>query len=131
MINENEFEKFLSDVADPFHFWVASGERLKNLEELVNALEKMSDDIFAHHVNENKNDFSCWIRDCIGDKVLAAAIISIPVKTHTVKKIKDRIQELKKVKKTKSVEKKINSVPKKPAAKSSVKTGQNNKKKNK
>ena len=32
-------------------------------QELVDALEDMSSDLFEEHVNEMKNDFSNWIKD--------------------------------------------------------------------
>ena len=90
---------FLQDVPENNYFWVASGIKLKNLVDLADALESMTDDVFNCHVNDSKNDFSCWIKDCIKDIVLAEALLAAKSKKDTVKKIKDRINEIKKPKK--------------------------------
>ena len=53
------------------HFVVADGNRLKNILDLADALETMSEDVFKHHSNELKNDFSSWVRDVFYDHSLA------------------------------------------------------------
>lgn len=53
------------------HFIVADGNRIKSILELARALETMSEEIFRHHVNETRNDFSNWIRDVFEDNTLA------------------------------------------------------------
>jgi hypothetical protein len=52
-------------------FYLADGRKLKSLVELTEALENMTEDVFRHHVNEAKNDFSNWINDVFKDKELA------------------------------------------------------------
>ena len=42
--------------------------------ELADALETMSEEIFAHHANEFRNDFSNWIKDVFYDHSLAEDI---------------------------------------------------------
>lgn len=56
----------------------------------------MSDEIFHHHVNNEKNDFSSWIRDVIGDQKLANDLLSSRNKESAVKKLRARLNSLKK-----------------------------------
>lgn len=92
-------DKFLLDVPEHNYFWVVSGTRLKNLVELADALESMTDEVFSCHANESKNDFANWIKECIQDAALAEALLTAKSKKDTIKKVKDRITEIKKPKK--------------------------------
>jgi transketolase len=63
--------KLLSEVAPERYFQLYGGEIIRTIPELEQALKKMDDSTFRHHVNKEKNDFSAWIQDCFGDKMLA------------------------------------------------------------
>ena len=52
-------------------FWVNDGRVLKNLNELCDALMNMSDETFAYHVNDEKNDFAKWVDEVLNDPELA------------------------------------------------------------
>lgn len=56
----------------------------------------MSDESYSHHVNMEKNDFSRWINDIIGDQQLANDLLSSKNKESAVKKIKNRLNSLRK-----------------------------------
>lgn len=56
------------------YFFVHKGDALKDLTELVSALQTMSEESFSHHVNPDKNDFATWINDCFDDRMLAMKI---------------------------------------------------------
>ncbi|MFA5375450.1 MAG: hypothetical protein WC455_06830 [Dehalococcoidia bacterium] len=64
-------ERRLADVPDQHVFWCHDGRILHNLRELMDALEMMSDEAYAYHANKEKNDFSAWVKDIIGDDKLA------------------------------------------------------------
>ena len=64
-------KKVLGEAPEEHHFVVADGKKLKNIIELADALEIMSEEIFRHHVNEAKNDFSNWIEGVFKDNALA------------------------------------------------------------
>ena len=64
-------KKVLGEAPEEHHFVVADGRKLKNIMELADALETMSEEIFSHHVNEFKNDFSNWVKDVFYDHSLA------------------------------------------------------------
>ncbi len=67
-------KKILGEAPEEHHFIVADGRRVKNILELADALETMSEEIFRHHANEFKNDFSNWIKDVFYDHSLAEDI---------------------------------------------------------
>ncbi len=65
-------EKFLVKVPEEYVFWGRDGTVFRDMKELAEGLAAMSDDVFAHHVNAEKNDFSNWVRDVIKDEKLAS-----------------------------------------------------------
>ena len=67
-------KKVLGEAPVEHHFIVADGKKLKNIIELADALETMSEEIFRHHANEIKNDFSAWVKDVFYDHSLAEDI---------------------------------------------------------
>ena len=67
-------KKILGEAPVEHHFMVADGRKLKNIVELADALETMSEEIFRHHANELKNDFSSWVKDVFYDHSLAEDI---------------------------------------------------------
>ena len=67
-------KKILGEAPVEHHFVVADGKKLKNIIELADALETMSEEIFRHHANEFKNDFSAWVKDVFYDHSLAEDI---------------------------------------------------------
>lgn len=64
-------QQMFEDIKPEFYFKLIDGSEIKNLLEFADALEKMSDDAFYYHANEQKNDFSNWIRDIFKEKDLA------------------------------------------------------------
>ncbi len=55
-------------------FWTSDGKILRDLEELADALHGMEDEIFAHHVTKDKNDFANWVEDVLLDDDCAEAL---------------------------------------------------------
>jgi hypothetical protein len=66
---ENVIEE--SKVTPELQFRVHGGSTISSIAELQKALIHMDDTAFAHHVNENKNDFASWIKDVFKDEALA------------------------------------------------------------
>lgn len=64
-------ERRLANVADQYVFWCHDGRIIKSIRELKDALELMSDATYAYHAGKEKNDFSNWVKDIIGDDKLA------------------------------------------------------------
>lgn len=95
-ITKEKAEKMLANVPNENFFYCCNGFVLKNLEELQLELRIMSDEVFFHHVNNEKNDFSNWIKDIIDDEKLADNIKNID-KKNMASKIKRRITYLRKI----------------------------------
>jgi hypothetical protein len=68
---EEKSEKYLTNVPEEFCFLCHDGQVFRNIHELIDGFDRMSDDIFAYHCNENKNDFWRWVVDVIQDEKLA------------------------------------------------------------
>jgi len=88
-------KKILSDVAKTSSFKLKHGKEVLNLEGLYDELKEMSEEVFKHHVNDQKNDFANWIEECIGDKYLSAEIREIKIKEKMLEIVKSRLFVLK------------------------------------
>ncbi len=64
-------KKLFTEAHPSNHFFVSDGSVIKNAAELIDALEKMHEDTYKFHANEEKNDFSSWVRDVFGEHKLA------------------------------------------------------------
>jgi len=73
-IDEKNKEKMYEDVKPEHYFYLNNGNIIKNLFELNNALKTIDEETFRYHVNENRNDFSAWIRDVLKDDRLANSV---------------------------------------------------------
>ncbi|MBM3200110.1 hypothetical protein FJZ53_04165 [Candidatus Woesearchaeota archaeon] len=71
------------------YFQLADGRTLKDLRELLWALESMSDSTFISHVNSEKNDFANWIKGVMKDEFLAARINEAIDKSSMIKALTD------------------------------------------
>ncbi len=85
----------LQDVMAEMKFRSNDGSELKNLEELASALREMPEGTYSHHVTEANNDFSNWIRDCIGDSTLAKNLAKTTDRAQACKMVEDRVSWLK------------------------------------
>ena len=95
MVTKDEAKKYLCNAAPEQCFWVNNGPILKNLDELANALPELSDEVFHHHVNNEKNDFSNWIKNVIGDQKLANELLISKSRESAIKKLRNRLNSLK------------------------------------
>jgi hypothetical protein len=96
MVTKEEAKRYLCNASPEQCFWVNNGPILKNLDELSSALPAMNDDTFSHHANNEKNDFSNWVKDVFGDQRLANDLLSSKNRESAVKKIRNRLDFLKK-----------------------------------
>ncbi len=88
-------KKLLADVPDDKRFWVSDGETVKNLAELEMALKQMSDETYSYHYNEEKCDFSMWVRDVIGDDELASNLENATTRAKAARYVGNRLTQLK------------------------------------
>ena len=81
-ISKEEAKRRLGDVPDDKRFWCHDGRNVKNLRELRKALIDVSDETFHYHSGGERNDFSKWIKEVVGDEKLA----------NELSKVRSRIQ---------------------------------------
>ena len=85
----------LQDVMADMKFRCNNGSELKNLKELADALSEMPEETYSHHVTEQNNDFTNWIRDCIRDTALANKLVKVTDKNQAREIVEERIDWLK------------------------------------
>ena len=83
-------EKLLGNVPEQYVFYVHDGRILRNIHDLKSALENMPDETYAYHANEQKNDFSNWIKNIIGDEKLARDLRRATNRTQAAKSVATR-----------------------------------------
>lgn len=64
-------KKLFTEAHPSNHFFVSDGSVIKNVVELIDSLEKMHEDTYKFHANEEKNDFASWVKDVFGEHQLA------------------------------------------------------------
>jgi hypothetical protein len=67
-------KKYLDKVPEANVFWCHDGQVFRDIHDLLNGFDAMSDETYIYHANADKNDFACWIVDVIGDKELGKDI---------------------------------------------------------
>jgi hypothetical protein len=93
-ISKEEANRRLGDVPGEKHFWCHDGKLIKNLVELENTLNDMSDETFHYHSGEERKDFSNWIRDVVGDNKLANDLSKAKSRIQASKAVAQRISFL-------------------------------------
>jgi hypothetical protein len=94
-ISKEEANRRLGDVTDEKRFWCQDGKVVKDLKELQEALNGMSDETFRYHSSEDRNDFSNWTRDVVGDGKLANDLSKARSRIQASKAVAQRISFLK------------------------------------
>lgn len=94
-------------------FYLQDGKVFSSLEKFAKELQSMADDVFKHHVNDDKHDFREWVKHSLKEEALANKIdskidkieLELEVLRHLVHEAKAQKKPAKKVAGTK-VEKK-------------------------
>jgi hypothetical protein len=93
---KDEVRQILSPVDPPTAaFWFNNGPVVSSLEELAAALDQLERDVWAHHVNSDKNDLAYWVGDTLGDTELAKRLNRIKRLNSARGLVSDRVDELK------------------------------------
>jgi hypothetical protein len=96
MTLKEEAKKFLANVPDQHIFRCCDSSIFRNLQELKDGLDSMTDESFACHSNTEKNDFSNWIRDVIGDEKLATDLRKAVTRAQAARQVASRVSILSK-----------------------------------
>ncbi|MFA5308527.1 MAG: hypothetical protein WC370_03455 [Dehalococcoidales bacterium] len=84
-------DKRLAKVPSEYVFWSHDGKIFADLAELAEGLAAMSDETFAYHSNLEKRDFSNWVRDVIGDELLADYLANLTDRVRSADYVSARI----------------------------------------
>ena len=90
-ITKKDATKFLAKVPEEYVFRCNDGGLMSDMKELARALNEMSDEVYAYHANDTKNDFSNWIKDVFKDEELAKDLKGIVME---IKKLSAEIEAL-------------------------------------
>ena len=85
---------WLVDVPEDKAFWCHDGRVVKNLAELAQAFREMSDDTFEYHLNSEKNDFSKWVGEVVGDMTLAGQLARVASRATATRRVNMRVETL-------------------------------------
>jgi hypothetical protein len=69
------------------YFYVKDGTVIRHLGELPDALRNMNPETFAHHVNDERNDFHTWISEVFEHQRLARKIKKLKRKETMAKHV--------------------------------------------
>ena len=61
----------LRTVGDDVSFRFCTGHEARSLNEFHEHLARLDEEAFRHHANEERNDFSAWVHEVVGDERLA------------------------------------------------------------
>jgi hypothetical protein len=93
-ISKEEAKRRLGDVPDDKRFWCHDGKNIKNLRELRKALIDVSDETFHYHSGGERNDFSKWIKEVVGDEKLANELSKVRSRMQASQAVAARISFL-------------------------------------
>ena len=93
-LTKKEAEKLLADVPEYRFFWCNDGRIFRNMRDLSIGLASMSVQTFVYHLNEDKNDFSNWLKDSVGDEQLAEELGHPISRRVAAKTVKERVSFL-------------------------------------
>jgi hypothetical protein len=86
-------KKLLEKVPAEYVFLCRDGSVFTDVNELAAGLMSMTDEIFAYHSNEEKHDFSNWIRDIIEDEILADELARAADRLQAAECVSARLSE--------------------------------------
>lgn len=93
-IDKSQAEKFLAGVPEEYAFWCHDGRVFRDIRDLRDALNSMSDQGFSYHSNESKKDFSNWVRNVIGDETLAKDLEAASSREQAARIVEERFSLL-------------------------------------
>ncbi|MFA5054567.1 MAG: hypothetical protein WC562_00100 [Dehalococcoidia bacterium] len=90
-VTKQDAQKFLADVPEKNTFWCCDGRIFRNMSELADGLETMSDETFFYHSNDEKHDFSNWLNEVIEDEKLGRDLSRPLTRREAAKRVNDRV----------------------------------------
>jgi len=93
-IKQDIIRKRLSEVPDDKVFWCGDGRVFKSLKDLATALNDMTEEIYLRHANGDRNDFSNWVHDVVGDVTLAYQLRKAKSRVTAARRVNERLEWL-------------------------------------
>lgn len=90
-------KKILSDSPREQMFFSNDGRVIKNISEFAAYLHAIDTSTFKYHVNNDRNDYSKWILEVLGDTKLSRELLRIKSKETGHKKTIKRMEELRRL----------------------------------
>jgi len=72
----------MQQVPEEQHFYFVNGQRVKNVKELAEIMDRIEQEVFDYHVNEEKNDFYSWVKHVFNDLELAEKLVGVTGPKH-------------------------------------------------
>ena len=88
--------RVLADTSGDRRFFCQDGCISKNLYQLAECLDRISEGSYYHHATEVRNDFSNWVRDVFGDDKLANDLSQCNNSAEAANTVRNRIAWLQK-----------------------------------
>ena len=76
-------------------FFCVDGYVVKDLDQLAECLDHMTDDAYNYHVSSAKNDFHNWVSDVIADDKLARDLMKVASRAEAAETVRERVVWLK------------------------------------
>ena len=89
-LKESKKERTLS-TSEYFH--LSDGRKLKDLEDMYNAMKNMTPETFKHHVSSTKNDFANWIAHSLKKQELANKLFRTNTQHEMLKLMKNELDK--------------------------------------
>lgn len=86
----------MADVPKEYAFRCHDGAILRNVKELGDTFNTITDEAYVFHANAKKNDFSNWVEDIIKDGMLANDLQKATNRAQAAKLVANRIAILSK-----------------------------------
>ncbi len=84
-------DQIMGEAPSEHYFVLKDGQALKSVQELADALEHMSEDVFRHHVGPMHNDFANWVQDIFDDRMFANDLRRVQNRIETRIKVLQRL----------------------------------------
>lgn len=86
-------KRSLGSASEDTAFFVHGGGTLRNLKDLQSALRTMNKQVFAYHVNKERNDFATWVGDVFGEKELSKRLKGLKTRGSSLNAITKYLRE--------------------------------------
>jgi hypothetical protein len=90
-MTREEAQTLLSNVPEQNVFRCCDGRLIRNIRDLGKTLAHMPEESYRYHANHEKNDFSRWVKESVGDTELAKYLSCNPDKRKALKALSNRI----------------------------------------